>query len=147
MRHHYFGRKLNQDYHQRQALFKNLVVALFEHNRIKTTEAKAKAIKPLVDKLITKVKKGTLASRRQVLSQLNNNQEIVEKLFLKIVPVFKNRASGFTRIIKIGSRQGDNTNMVVLELVDKPIQAEEKVAKKKKTSLPEVNSKVEEKKS
>jgi len=117
MRHRVFGRKLNRDVKARKALFKNLINALIEHQEIKTTEAKAKAIKGLVDKFVSRARKKDLHSRRLVFSYLQN-KIMVNKLFEEIAPRFKNRPSGFTRIIKLGRRRGDAAMMVKMEFVE-----------------------------
>jgi len=102
--------------HQRQML-SNLALSLFEHERIKTTEAKAKMLRPFAEKLITKAKKGTVHDRRQVLSVIED-RAIVHKLFSDIGPRFEERNGGYTRILKIGPRNGDAAPMVLMELVD-----------------------------
>jgi large subunit ribosomal protein L17 len=111
------GRKLNRDTQARKALFRQLVNSLFVHGWVKTTEAKAKAIRGLVDKLITQGKQGTLHSQRLVASFLQNKKS-VEGLLSRVVPLTKSRQSGFTRIIRLGQRQGDQAMEVKLELVD-----------------------------
>lgn len=98
-------------------MFKNLIASLISCGRIKTTEAKAKAVKGLVDRLVTKAKKGSLHARRQVLTFLSK-KEVVKKLFDEIAPGFKGRKAGFTRMIKIGPRRGDNASMVIMEWVE-----------------------------
>ena len=118
MKHRKKGRKLNRNIKQRQALFKDLIKGLILHEQIKTTETKAKTIKGLVDKLITKAKKGSLSHRRQVLSFLTD-KKAVHKLFDVIAPRTKKRTSGFTRMVRLGQRRGDNTMMAQLEFVDK----------------------------
>jgi large subunit ribosomal protein L17 len=115
MRHRKAGKKLGRSRDQRRALFKNLINALIIHGRIETTEAKAKAVKGLVDKVINKAKQGTLHSRRLLLGFLGS-QEVVKKAVEDLAPQFK-RVSGFTRIVKLGSRRGDNASMVRIELV------------------------------
>jgi len=122
MRHRVSGKKLGRDIKERKALFKNLVISLISHGKIKTTKAKAKAIKGLVDKLVSKAKQGTLHARRQVLAFLSQ-KEAVKKLFDEIGPRFERRASGFTRIINIGQRQGDNAPMVVMEWTEQKTSA------------------------
>ena len=102
--------------HQRQML-SNLALSLFEHERIKTTEAKAKMLRPFAEKLITKAKKGTVHDRRQVLSVIED-RDIVHKLFSDIGPRFEERNGGYTRILKLGPRNGDAAPMVLMELVD-----------------------------
>ena len=121
MRHHKKGRKLNRNIKQRKALFKGLVQSLIMNEQIKTTEAKAKAIKGLTDKLITKAKIGSLSARRQLLAFLPD-KKAVHKLFDVIVPRLSSRSSGFTRFVRLGRRRGDNTMIVKVELVDKAIK-------------------------
>lgn len=98
-------------------MLRNLARSLFEHERIKTTEAKAKMLRPYAEKLITKAKKGSIHHRRQVLSVIEN-REVVHKLFADIGPRFSERNGGYTRILKIGPRNGDAAPMVLIELVD-----------------------------
>jgi large subunit ribosomal protein L17 len=102
----------------------NLASQLFEHGRIKTTEAKAKRVRPLAEKLITKAKRGDLHSRRQVL-QVIRDKSVVHELFEEIGPRYENRPGGYTRITKIGPRRGDNAPMAVIELVEKLTVAQE----------------------
>ena len=102
--------------HQRQML-SNLALSLFDHERIKTTEAKAKLLRPFAERLITKAKKGTIHDRRQVLSVIED-RTIVHKLFADIGPRFEERNGGYTRILKLGPRNGDNAPMALIELVD-----------------------------
>jgi len=111
------GRKLGRDSAHRKALYANLACSLIEHGRIKTTEAKAKAVKPYAEKMITLGRRGDLHARRQALAELRT-QEIVHKLFADIAPRMADRPGGYTRIIKIGHRPGDAAEMVYLELVD-----------------------------
>ena len=117
MKHARAGRKLGRDSAHRKALYSNLAGALIEHGRIQTTEAKAKAVKPFAEKLITLGKRGDLAARRQALAQLRS-QNVVHHLFAEIAPRFAERPGGYTRIVKLGPRQGDAAEMVYLELVD-----------------------------
>ncbi len=117
MRHARKGRKLGRDSAHRKALYANLACSLIEHGRIKTTEAKAKAVKPYAEKMITLGRRGDLHARRQALAELRT-QEIVHKLFADIAPRMADRPGGYTRIIKIGHRPGDAAEMVYLELVD-----------------------------
>ena len=117
MRHKKAGRKLNRNTSQRKALFKNLIQALIVHEEIEVTEAKAKAVKRLIDKLITKAKKGTLHTRRQILAFLPD-KKAANKLVDEITPRFSKRISGFTRFIRLGKRRGDNAMMVKMELVE-----------------------------
>jgi large subunit ribosomal protein L17 len=117
MRHARKGKKLGRDSAHRKALYANLACSLIEHGRIKTTEAKAKAVKPYAEKMITLGRRGDLHARRQALAELRT-QEIVYKLFADVAPRMANRPGGYTRIIKIGHRLGDAAEMVYLELVD-----------------------------
>ncbi|GLY76639.1 50S ribosomal protein L17 [Actinoallomurus iriomotensis] len=107
--------------HQRLILA-NLATALFEHGRITTTEAKARRLRPLAEKLITKAKRGDLAARRQVLTVVQD-KGVVHTLFTEIGPRFENRPGGYTRITKLGPRKGDSAPMALIELVDEPIGA------------------------
>ncbi|MCW2865811.1 MAG: rplQ [Actinoallomurus sp.] len=107
--------------HQRLILA-NLATALFEHGRITTTEAKARRLRPLAEKLITKAKRGDLAARRQVLSVVQD-KGVVHTLFTDIGPRFENRPGGYTRITKLGPRKGDNAPMALIELVEESLSA------------------------
>lgn len=134
MRHNVFGRKLNRNIKQRKALFRSLFINLVLKGRIVTTQAKAKAVRRFIDKIITQVKKQTLASRRLVLAKIPN-KDVFEKLYKEIAPLFKERVSGFTRIIKIGERKGDKAEMVILEWVRQPLnQGENKKNQKQEIS-------------
>jgi large subunit ribosomal protein L17 len=101
-------------------MLSNLALSLFEHERIKTTEAKAKLLRPYAERLITKAKKGSVHDRRQVLS-LIENRAIVHKLFADIGPRFEDRNGGYTRILKLGPRNGDGALMALIELVDEGV--------------------------
>ncbi len=117
MRHGKSGKKLGRDSAHRKALYSNLAGALFTHGRIRTTEAKAKAVKPYAEKLITLGKRGDLHARRQALAALRVN-DVVHHLFAEVAPRFVDRPGGYTRIVKLGPRLGDAADMVYLELVD-----------------------------
>ncbi len=117
MRHQKTRNKLSRDSAHRKALLMNLSKELIEHERIKTTQAKAKAVKPEVEKLITLAKRGDLHARRQALSTLAQDKFAVHKLFAEVGPRYADRPGGYTRILKIGQRPGDATEMVFLELV------------------------------
>lgn len=117
MRHNVMGRKLNRSTNHRKALFRNLTTELFRHNRIKTTEAKAKAIQPIAEKLITLARRGDLHARRLAARELHD-PAVLQKLFDEIGARVANRAGGYTRIYKLGPRQGDAANMAIIELVD-----------------------------
>jgi large subunit ribosomal protein L17 len=117
MRHQRQRYQLSRTASHRKALLMNLVKELVDHERIKTTEAKAKAAKPEVEKLITLAKRGDLHSRRQALSALGQDKFAVYKLFEEIAPRYAERPGGYTRILKLGPRTSDSTEMVFLELV------------------------------
>ena len=117
MRHARAGKKLGRDSAHRKALYANLAGALIEHGRIRTTEAKAKAVKPIAEKMITLGRRGDLAARRQATSYLRS-RDVVHKLFAEVAPRFADRPGGYARIVKLGPRQGDAAEMVYLELVD-----------------------------
>ena len=150
MKKHVYGRKFKRDANERKALFKNLLTSLVLEERIKTTEAKAKAIKAAADKLITKVKKGEMADK---LLHADVNQDAVKKLIADIAPRFAKRAGGYTRIIKIGKRRvADNAEMVYIEWTEqsskskvqssKSEKIEKKVAKAKKPEKVKKETKV-----
>ena len=117
MRHRKSGRKLGRDAAQRRALYANLASALIEHGRIRTTEAKAKEVRPIVEEMITLGKRGDVAAHRHAVAFLRS-KEITHTLFADVAPRFAERPGGYTRIVKIGPRQGDAARMVYLELVD-----------------------------
>jgi large subunit ribosomal protein L17 len=117
VRHQRTGKKLGRDSAHRKALYSNLAGALIRHGRIETTEAKAKAVKPFAEKMITLGKRGDLHARRQALAALRSN-DVVHQLFAEVAPRFAERPGGYTRIVRIGPRQGDAAEMVFLELVD-----------------------------
>ncbi len=117
MRHRRAGSKLGRDSAHRRALYSNLAGALIEHGRIKTTQAKAKAVKPFAEQMITLGKRGDLHARRLALAELRS-QDVVHLLFAEVAPRFAERAGGYTRIVKLGPRLGDAAEMVYLELVD-----------------------------
>src|ERR1700709_925880 len=110
------GPRLGGSSSHQKALLANLATALFEHGRIKTTEPKARALRPYAEKLITHAKKGTLHNRREVLKKIRD-KDVVHNLFAEIGPFFSDRNGGYTRIIKVEARKGDNAPMAVIELV------------------------------
>lgn len=116
MRHLKDGKKLGRTASHRRAMLANLASALFEHKHIRTTSAKAKEARRLADRLITHAKKNTLAARRLVFDKLRR-RDIVKTLFDEIAPKFAERQGGYTRIIKLGQRQGDGAELSILELV------------------------------
>ena len=116
MRHGKAGKKLGRDASHRKALYSNLAGALITHGRIETTEAKAKAVRPYAEKLITLGKRGDLHARRQAMAELRSN-DVVHRLFSDVAPRFADRDGGYTRIVKLGPRQGDAADMAIIELV------------------------------
>lgn len=133
MRHNYKGRKLGTDASHTKAMKRSLVKALLYNDRIKTTEARAKEIRPDVDHIITWAKKGDLHSRRLAIAALGNDKELVREIFEKVEQgMFADRQGGYTRIMKLGYRKGDNAPMVIMELCTEPVQKKsEKAAPKK----------------
>lgn len=120
MRHALKGRKLNRTSEHRKALFKNLAQALIKHEHIKTTLPKAKDLRPIVEKLITLGKKGSLHTRRLVISRLQC-PELAAKLLGPLAERYKTRSGGYTRIVRAGFRYGDNAPMAIIQLVDRQI--------------------------
>jgi len=116
MRHRKSGRKLGRTSAHREAMFRNMVTSLFEHERIVTTREKAKELRPIAEKMITLAKRGDLHARRQALSYIRS-KDIVEKLFTDIQEQFVDRKGGYTRILQTGSRKGDSAPMAIIELV------------------------------
>jgi large subunit ribosomal protein L17 len=110
------GPRLGGSSSHQKALLANLATSLFEHGRIKTTEPKARALRPYAEKLITHAKKGTLHNRREVMKKIRD-KDVVHALFAEIGPFFADRNGGYTRIIKVEARKGDNAPMAVIELV------------------------------
>lgn len=110
------GKRLGGSASHQKAMLANLAAALFWEDRITTTAAKAKAVRPYAENLITKAKSGTLHDRRQVLKAIDDS-EVVTKLFDDIGPKYADRPGGYTRIVKIGPRRGDNAEMAIIELV------------------------------
>lgn len=110
------GARLGGSSSHQKAILANLATSLFEHGRIKTTEPKARALRPYAEKLITHAKKGTLHNRREVMKKIRD-KDVVHTLFAEIGPFFSDRNGGYTRIIKVEARKGDNAPMAVIELV------------------------------
>ena len=117
MRHQKQRNKLSRDSAHRRALLRNLCREVIEHERIETSQAKAKAVKPKLEKLITLAKRGDMHARRQALSELGQDKFLVHKLFEEVAPRYAERPGGYTRIVKLGPRRSDSTEMVFLELV------------------------------
>ena len=147
MRHRVAGRKLSRHTKHRELMFRNMLVSLLQHQRIKTTLAKGKELRSWADKMITLGKKGTLHARRQAFAYLRN-ETVVKKLFDEIAPKMKERGGGYTRIYKMGWRQGDGAPLSLVELVTF-VHAEEKkksTVEKAKEVLGKVTPKRKEKK-
>ncbi len=141
MRHQKTYRKFGRSSSHRMAMMKNLATSLLEHGKIETTTAKAKDLRRVVEKLITKAGSGSLAARREALAYLTK-KPVAHKLVNDIAPKFKSRPGGYTRIIKLGQRQSDAADMAVIELVEEDYKPK---AKKKKRAA-KVEKKAEEKK-
>ena len=118
MRHQKSRGKLSRDSAHRKALLANLCKEVIQHERIKTTQAKAKAVKPEVEQLITLAKRGDLHARRQALATLAQDKFAVHKLFQELAPRYAERPGGYTRILKLGPRHGDNAPMARIEFVE-----------------------------
>jgi large subunit ribosomal protein L17 len=130
------GPRLGGSSSHQKAILANLATALFEHGRIKTTETKARALRPYAEKLITHAKKGTLHHRREVLKKIRD-KDVVHSLFAEIGPFFSDRNGGYTRIIKVENRKGDNAPMAVIELVqEKTVTSEADRARRVGASKP-----------
>ena len=123
MRHGNAGRRFNRTQSHRKAMLANLAISLVEHEQIVTTLPKAKDLRPIVEKLVTIAKKGDLAARRQLASELQNNEIAAKKLFDVLGPRYKARAGGYTRVLKAGFRHGDAAPMAIIELVDRDTAA------------------------
>lgn len=117
MRKRLYGRTLSRGKNERRALLRSLASSLITYGKIDTTEAKAKAVKPLVEKLVTRSKENSLVNRRLLLAELPN-PVLVEKMMLAVGPTFVNRPGGYTRITRLGARPGDNAPIVRLEFVE-----------------------------
>jgi large subunit ribosomal protein L17 len=117
MRHKIAGRKFNRTSGERKALFLNLAKSLLTHEQIKTTLPKAKDLRPIVERIVTKARNTSLHTRRHLIAQLRD-PALVDKLMSNVAPRFTNRAGGYTRILKAGFRYGDNAPMAIIEFVD-----------------------------
>lgn len=126
MRHQKAGRKLGRTSSHRKAMFRNMLTSLFEHEKIETTDAKAKELRKIAEKIVTLGKKGDLHSRRQVLRVISD-KKIAKNLFDQVAPRYQSRNGGYTRIFKVGRRHGDNAPLSLIELIP-----EENVQKPKK---------------
>lgn len=136
MRHYKKGRKLGTDASHTKAMKKSLVCALFTNDRIKTVEARAKEIRPDVDRIITWAKKGDLHSRRLAIAALGD-KELVREIFEKVEQgMFADRNGGYTRIMKLGNRKGDNASIVIMELCSEPARGKKAKAAPKAEAAP-----------
>jgi len=140
MRHRKAGRRLGRNSSHRKAMLRNMVTSLLQHEKITTTDARAKELRKLAEKMITLGKRGTLHARRQAL-QVIQDKAVVAKLFEQIAGRYQERPGGYTRIIKLGHRSGDNAAMSVIELVEEEMTAK---PKKKKPAAKKAAPKVEE---
>ena len=134
MRKKVFGRRLSRSRKGRTALIRSLIKALIVNGKITTTKAKVKSIQGQAEKLVTIAKKNNLSSRRRVLAFLGNDRKTTDHFFLKLVPVFKDRNSGFSRLILLPRRKGDNAEMATIEWIDKYVEVVKKAETNKKDS-------------
>lgn len=123
MRHNKSGRRLGRNSSNRKAMLRNMVTSLIDHERITTTDARAKEVRKIAEKMITLGKRGDLHARRQALSVIFE-KKVVAKLFDRLAPRFQDRPGGYTRIIKIGNRSGDNAPVSIIEFVEQEQVAE-----------------------
>jgi len=148
MRHRVGGKKLGRKTPHRISMFRNMVTSLLEHERIRTTLPRAKSIRPLAERMITLGKRETLHARRQALSFIRD-PAVVAKLFSTLAPRFADRSGGYTRIIRLGFRDGDGAQMALLELIGSeftPAKGSEKGGKKPKADKAEAKKESSEKK-
>ncbi len=125
MRHRWRGRKLNRSSTHRKAMFANMAAALLKHEQIKTTLPKAKDLRPVVDRLITLGKRGSLHTRRQAYAMLRDDA-VTKKLFAELAERYRQRPGGYTRVLRAGFRYGDSAAMAIIELVDRDPEAKGK---------------------
>lgn len=123
MRHNKSGRRLGRNSSNRKAMLRNMVTSLIDHERITTTDARAKEVRKIAERMITLGKRGDLHARRQALSVVFE-KKVVAKLFDRLAPRFQERSGGYTRIIKVGNRLGDNAPVSIIEFVDQEQAAE-----------------------
>ena len=122
MNHRKTGRKLGRTSSHRKALFRNMVTSLFEHEQIRTTDAKAKELRGVAERMITLGKKGTLHARRQAL-EIIRSKDVTSKVFDELAERYRERPGGYTRVIKVGQRAGDAAPMSIIELVDRDVKS------------------------
>lgn len=139
MRHNKAGRKLSRRKEHREAMLANLAASLVKNGRVKTTDAKAKEIRPFVERLVTFAKRGDLHARRIVLSRLKDS-DAVRKLFEEIGPKYTNRFGGYTRILKLGFRLGDNAPVSLIEFVGDEVVKKTPARKAKPSVKPEATA-------
>jgi len=142
MRHLNSGRKLNRTSAHRKALLRNLVTSLIEHEQVKTTDAKAKELRRVADRMVSLGKRGTLAARRRAASFIRK-RAVVTKLFEEVATRFRDRPGGYTRIVKIGPRHGDAAPMSVIELTDRGESSKAEADKKRERRARRVQKKEE----
>lgn len=130
MRHLKSGRKLNRTGAHRRAMLRNMVTSLFEHEQLRTTDAKAKEVRRVADRMVTLAKRGTLHARRQAAAYIRKNS-VVAKLFGEVADRFRTRPGGYTRIVKVGPRHGDAAPMSIIELTDRGDAARAEAEKKR----------------
>lgn len=137
-----FGRKLSRSRPAREALFSTLMRSVILNGKIETTKAKAKAVQGDLERFITLAKKGELEGKRKIFAGLDNAQDALDALYQKVVPAFSSKTSGFTRIISLPNRRGDNAQMVRLELTEKPVEIKKEVVREVKKEIKEVKKAV-----
>ena len=142
MRHLKAGRKLNRSGAHRKALFRNLVTSLIEHEQVRTTDAKAKELRRVADRMVTLGKRGTLHARRQALAYIRR-ESVVTKLFDEVAARFRERPGGYTRVVKLGHRHGDAAPMSVIELTDHGEAAKAEAEKKRERRARRAEKKAE----
>lgn len=147
MKKRIFGRKLSRERDTRRSLFRGLIKALIVHGSIKTTSAKAKAVRPQIDRIITKGKRGGLNDKRLVYGFLGNDRETSDKLFSEVLPTFSGRKSGFTRLVNLPRRRGDAAEIVRLEWSEKMVTSDKVQVTSKKELKKEDKGKVKSSKS
>lgn len=142
MRHLKAGRKLNRTSAHRKALFRNLVTSLIEHEQVRTTDAKAKELRRVADRMVTLGKRGTLHARRQALAYIRR-ENVVTKLFEEVAKRFQERPGGYTRVVKLGHRHGDAAPMSVIQLTDHGESAKAEAEKKRERRARRAEKKAE----
>ena len=131
MKHQIKGRKLGRNTPHRKAMLRNMVTSLLDHERIETTDTRAKELRGVAERMITLGKRGTLHARRMALAMIQK-ESVVSKLFSELAQRYRDREGGYTRIVKLGSRLGDNSPLSIIELVKEPLKAKGKPARKRR---------------